>query len=823
MKKNANVVIIGAGIVGCSSAYHLAQLGWKDMLILDQGDLFHTGGSTSHAPGTLFQLNPCRMMTGFSQYTHDLYDTLSVNGVKALERVGTLQLAHTKERLADMKRLVSLSKSMDLETTILSPQEAQDKLPILSIKNLKGALYTPSDGVGRAVVAAEAMANYVIEQQAGTFHGRTIVERFDIQNNTIKGVITNKGTVRCDKVLLCGGIWGPKLGDMLGINVPLQPTEHLYSKTNVIEALNRFSDNGQTEITLPSLRTQDYGCYYRQHYNMWGIGNYHHKPLSISAHDILPYEKDKRPPSKRPFTAELNDFAEQATAEMFPCTQGKGYSERFNGIFSFLPDGYPLIGESSQLKGLWSCEAVWIMHSGGAGKAIAEWMDQGRPSSDMHNADFNRFSDFRTRSQYVKVTSEQSYREVHDIIHPHQPLVHPVNLRRSPFYHITKSKGAEFFEINGWTRPQWFKGHEDLGYKHSLPDRTGWESEYWSTAQAQEHLAVRNKAGVFDLSAFTKIKIEGTDALAFLQKICVNDIDIPINHLVYTSAVNALGTIESDFTITRLGENEFFLLCGAAVGSSDLAWLKQNITDEQIYISDMTSSYAALGVFGPQAMAILREVTDEDISDTSFPYYTAKKITIHFAPVQALRLSYVGEAGCELYCPPEFAEQMLEKILSVGEKYGLIMVGNGAMDSLRMEKAYRAVGSDLNADYNPYQAGLGWTVKLNKAQDFIGKSSLAQLKEQGLRKKLCMMKLLDNTRYPIGGEPIMLEGKKVGYVTSTNSGYSVGYHLAFGYLPIELSAIGTQLAIEYFGRLLPVEVCKQVQYDAKNERMKTSA
>ena len=820
MQNSASLVIIGSGIVGCSAAYHLSKLGWKDILVIDQGELFHTGGSTSHAPGTLFQLNPSKMMTKLSKYTHDLYDSFSIDGVKAVERLGSLQLAHNPERWKELKRLHSISKSWDLETELLSAEETLRKLPILSSDKLIGSLSTPSDATGRAVIAAESMARKAIETGAVKFQGKTRVSGFDIRNGVVRGVITEQGNISCEKALVCGGIWGPSLGEMIGMNIPLQPLEHLYLKTNPLEELKEHSENGSLELKLPSLRAQDYGCYYRQHFDCWGIGIYNHKPLSLKSQDIRRHEDSVEMPSINPFTSNHLSAGENASQKLFPCIKEAGYSYKINGIFSFLPDGFPLMGEFPKVKGIWLCEAIWIMHSGGAGKAIAEWMTEGSPAEDLHEADINRFYEFQTRKEYVRVTSEQSYREVHDIIHPHQPMTDPINLRRSPFYQAMKSKGAVFFYAGGWARPQWFESNSELPYKNPLPSRNGWEAQYWSEIQAKEHLAVRQNAGLFDITAFAKFEIKGKDALTYLQKICVNQLDVPVGNIVYTALVNNKGMIECDLTITRREEETFLVVTGAGSGPRDLTWLRKHLSGERLSIIDLTSTYAGLGLWGPNSRKILEPITDESLTNEDFPFYTARTITINHVPVTALRISYIGELGWELYCPTEFGEHLYETICHEGEKQSMIQAGNGVYDSMRMEKGFRSLGSDLNADYNPYEAGLGWTVNYDKAADFIGKKSLSAIKESGTKKKLSTLVLKNNDVFILGKEPIFHGNKKIGYVTSTNTGYSVGKHILFSYLPIEFSKIGTELEVEYFEQRHKVEVTSQVLFDKKNTRMK---
>jgi glycine cleavage system T protein len=624
-------------------------------------------------------------------------------------------------------------------------------------------------------------------------------------------------------VLVCAGIWGPKVGRLAGVSIPLTPVEHQYVITTPLPELA-----GETrEIVHPILRHQDYAMYFRQHADCYGIGSYKHEPLLVEADDILNPQEAPVMPSVREFTPDHFAVAHAAAVELLPPLKGAEFSYTINGMFSFTPDGNPILGES-EVRGLWVAEAVWVTHGGGVGQVIAEWMAEGTPSVDLREADINRFHPHAHTPDYVRARGAQQYREVYDIIHPLQQMEHPRDLRLSPFYRRQEQLGAVFFESSGWERPQWFAVNESLLEGRDLPTRSGWEARYWSPIIGAEHLAVRERVGFFDLTPFTKLEVSGPGALAYLQKLAANEMDQPVGRVTYTAMLNARGGIKCDLTVTRLAQDRFLVITGVASGPHDLAWMKSHLPDDgSVHLADLTSTWCGLGVWGPSARDLIASVSENDLSDSAFPYLTAQPITIEAVPALALRISYVGELGWEIYTAAEYGARLCHTLAQAGNPLGAVPVGGGAFDSLRLEKGYRSWGADIHTDYNPYEAGLGFAVRLNKG-DFIGREALERSKAQGITRRLCCLTLEDPGKVVLGKEPILdgepfggAHGKQaLGYVTSANYGYTVGQSITYGYLPVEYAQEGTRVTVAYFDERYPATVAREPLYDPQNLKLK---
>ena len=814
MQENASLVVIGAGIVGCSAAYHLTRLGWSDIAVLEQGSLFETGGSTSHAPGLVFQTNFSQMMTGLARYTVELYSALELEEQPCFHPVGSMEIACTRERWEDFKRKCGAAHSWGVEAELLEPGAVADKIPLLDSSKIHGAYYAPGDGIAKPVRAAAALARATVP--GATFYDRTTVVGIEVEKGRVQAVLTDQGRLSTDKVLICAGIWGPRLGRMAGVSIPLAPMQHLYARTAPLTELA----GERREVVHPILRHQDAALYYRQVADCYGIGSYRHEPLLVDPDDLLSHAEARVTPSIMEFTPGHFEAALAATAALLPGLAGAELDYKINGLFSFTPDGMPLVGESSRVRGVWVAEAVWITHAGGVGRAVAEWMAQGTPGMDLREADLNRFAVFARTPDYVKTRGAQQYREVYDIIHPLQQIENPRQLRLSPFYERQRALGAVFFESAGWERPQWFEANEGLA--QSGVARSGWEARYWSPIQGGEHQALRQGVGLFDLSAFAKIEISGAGALEFLQYIAANQMDRPEGVVVYTSMLNKRGGIECDLTVTRLEDERFLVLTGGSTGARDLAWLRRQApTDGSVQIEDITSQYCGLGLWGPLAREVLQQVCDADLSNAAFPYFRARRLALGVLEVLALRVSYVGELGWEIYAPTEYGIALWDLLWAVGRTSGMIALGSGAFDSLRLEKGYRLWGADIHSDYNPYEAGLGWAVKLGKG-DFQGREELVRIRARGIQRQLCCMILDEPGAAVLGKEPIRAGEQVLGYVTSANYGYSVGKYIVYGYLPRAYAAAGTRVEVEYFDRCYSATVAREPLYDQEGLKLGSS-
>ncbi|MBI2460939.1 MAG: FAD-dependent oxidoreductase [Candidatus Rokubacteria bacterium] len=718
-------------------------------------------------------------------------------------------------RREDQKRRLGYARAWGLEVELLTPREAEAKLPLLDAGKIHGAYYVKGDGIAKAVRAAEAMARAAEARGAASFHGQTQVTGIEVANGRVRAVVTPEGRIAAEQVLVCAGIWGPRVGRLAGVSIPLTPCQHLYARTAPLPEL--AGEN--REVVHPILRHQDRSMYFRQQADGYGFGSYRHEPLLVDSDELPSRVTNGRMPAEMPFTPEHFQVAHAAAVELLPALRGVELVHRINGLFSFTPDGFPIIGESLEVRGLWVAEAVWITHAGGVGRAVAEWMAEGLPSWDLRECDLNRFHPHARTRAYIRARGAQQYREVYDIIHPLQQMEHPRNLRLTPFHRRFEEQGAVFFESAGWERPQWFEANTRL-LRGDEPPRSGWEARYWSPIQAAEHRATREAVALYDLTPFTKIEVSGPGALAFLERLAANRIDRPVGQVVYTSMLNQQGGIVCDLTVTRLGADRFLVVTGGFVGMHDLAWLRGHApADGSVHVADVTSQLCCLGLWGPRAREVLSRVTDDEISNEAFPYFTARSLRLDTVPVLALRVSYVGELGWELYAPTEYGLRVWDALWEAGRPYGLIAAGGGAFDSLRLEKGYRLWGTDIHTEYNPLEAGLAFAVRLDKG-DFLGREALLEVQRRGLTRKLCCLTLHDPAAVVMGKEPI-LDGERVlGYVTSANYGYTVGRGICYGYLPMAYAAEGTRVEVLYFDRRYRATVSAEPLYDPKMLKLK---
>ncbi len=815
MEDRANVVIIGAGIVGCSVAYHLTELGWRDIVVVEQGPLFETGGSTSHAPGLIYQVNFSKTMSQFAKYTVELYDSLSLNDEPCFHRVGGMEVAWTKERWEDLKRKSGAGRAWGLDVELLSGTEVRERVPVLSDR-IHGAMFSAGDGAAKQVWVTEAMAKKA-GQRGATFHGNTGVTGIAVSDGRVEAVETSNGTIRTDTVVAAAGIWGPRIGRMAGVPIPLSPMRHQYAHTVPIPELVGETD----EFRHPILRHQDEAMYLRQRADHFVIGSYRHEPLLVDADDILQHGEAPVMPSMMEWEPEIFESARAAAGELVPCLEGAELDRKVNGMFSFTTDGMPLLGESAEVKGFWSAQAVWITHAGGVGKAVAEWMVDGTPSLDMRECDIKRFHSHVHTSSYVKKRSAQQYREVYDIIHPRQQMEDPRGLRVSPFYGREQDLGAVFFEAGGWERPQWYEANAHLLADQDWPNRTGWDAQYWSPIIGAEHRAARERVGIFDSTPFTKLEVTGPGALPFMQYITGNQMDKPPGTVTYTPMLTETGGIKCDLTVVRLAADRFMVVTGGGLGMHDQAWVRSHLpSDGSAQVADVTGALSCVSVWGPRARELVQNVSDDDFSDQGFPYLAAKRVAIGDVSILAVRISYVGELGWELYVASENALRVWDTIWDAGQPLGITAMGLGALDSLRLEKGYRLWGAEIHTEYNPYEAGMGFAVRRNKG-DFLGRDALMEVRKHGVSRKLCCMTLEDPNRVVMGSEPLMDADQVVGYVTSADYGYSVHSSIVYGYLPAELANEGTTVDVLYFGQRFPATVVREPLFDPAGDRLKS--
>jgi glycine cleavage system aminomethyltransferase T/glycine/D-amino acid oxidase-like deaminating enzyme len=821
MRTQARVVVVGAGIVGCSAAYHLAQLGWKDILVIDKGPLFETGGSTSHAPGLIFQTHNAELMTNFARYTVKLLAALRYQDEPCLHPVGGIEIARTTERWLDLKRKQGGALSYGVEGHLLTAQEVKERAPLLDEHAIQGGFFTPGDAAVEGWQSAAALADLAMAQGV-EFVGNVEVLGIHAQNGRVRHVATSAGEIECEHVLLCTNVWASVLAGQVGVRFPLFGVEHRYVITEPLAALaieqrgrnEQRGRKGEREMAPhPILRHQDAALELRQLHDCFAIVNFRHDSLLFDAQSSIA-------PVEFTFSPESWEACRRASEELLPALVGAAYARQVSGFIAFSSDLFPIIGQTS-VRGLWAALGAWITHAGGVGKSIAELMVHGETEWDLREVDINRFHPHDYTRAYMRARIDRQRQELCHIAHPLQPLKTPRNVRQAPFHPRLVEQQAVFSTNAGWEAPQWYEANAPLleEYDAHIPHREGWAARHWSRIQGAEHLATRHRAGLYNLSAFTKLEVSGPGALSFLESICANRIDRPVGKIIYTSLCNSRGGIMADLTVSRLEEDRFWILTGGDAGPRDFAWIRQHAPIQgAITIRTVGGQYTTLGLWGPRARDILQSLVEEDISNEAFPFYTVRALNIECVPAIALRVSHVGELGWELYTPGEYGLRLWDLLWEAGRPYGLVAGGAGALDSLRLEKGHRLWGQDIHSEYNPYEAGLGRTVRLNKGY-FLGRDALAKAKDH-VQRKLCCMTLDDPDAVVLGKEPILADGRVLGCVTSANYGYSVGKYIFYGYLPHEYAVPRTKVEVQYFGRRYPATVTTEPLYDPRNERMK---
>jgi glycine cleavage system T protein len=796
---SARAVIVGAGIAGASVAHHLAERGWDEVVVIDQGPLWETGGSTSHAPGLVFQHNASHTMTRLAQWTVELLTRLG-----AFHPVGSVEVATTDERSAELDRRWARARGYGLDARLLDPAQVAELIPLIDTGAITGGLHVADDGIAKGVRAAQALC----ASDAIAAFGDCEVTGLLVEGGRAAGVCTALGEIRAEHVVIACGIWGPRVARLApGLSVPLVPVEHQLAYTAPLAQLA-----GETrEVVHPILRHQDHAMYFRQVADAYAIGNYRHEPRLA----------EPERPATLAFTPADFAAAREEAGRLLPALRGVELTRAFNGLMSFTPDGFPLLGESAAARNLWLAQAIWVTHGGGAGRALAELMTYGDALLDLHECDPQRFDAHGTSPSYWRARGAQGYREVYDVIHPRQQSEQARGLRTTPFYERQRELGAEFFESAGWERPQWYEANRELLSREEVLPHDEWAARYWSPIVQAEHRACRERAGVFDLTPFTKVEVRGPGALAFLQHLAANDVDKAIGTIVYTAMLSPRGGIMCDLTITRLSDERFWVVTGGAVGRHDIAWIRAHLPgDGSVTLTDLSSALCCVGVWGPLARELVGACSEDDLSA---PYMRATMLHVGHVPCRALRVSYVGEHGWEIYAPTEFGRALWDTLWDAGRPLGAVACGGGAYDSLRLEKGYRLWGQDIDEEHDPFEAGLGWLVRLNKDADFIGREAAARIAQRGAAQRLCCMITDDPAVMPVGKEPLLEGAEPVGYVTSAGYGATMGESILYGYLPARLAEPGTTLAVHSARADHPVTVVSEPRFDPDGVRLKDVA
>ncbi|MEV0382271.1 FAD-dependent oxidoreductase [Nonomuraea sp. NPDC050643] len=789
------LVIIGAGIVGCALADELTQRGWTDVTVVDQGPLFAAGGSSSHAPGLVFQTNPSKTMTEFAAYTVRKYLSLGV-----FRQVGGLEVATTPERWTDLRRKHGWAESWGVEARLVDAAECAGLWPLLDRDRVLGGFHVPGDGLAAAVDCGEAQAARATERGARFLGGHTVIG-VEQRGGRVTGVaVVASGehrTIPADVVVCAAGFWGPSIGAMAGLTVPLLPLAHQYAKSGPLPALPEG----------PILRHQDRDLYFRRHGDRVGIGSYAHRPMPVTQAEIGP--KATTMPSVQAFTEEDFDPSWRDAVELMPALAESKYEDGINGVFSFTPDGFPLIGEAPHLDGFWLAEAVWVTHSAGVARALAEVLVDGRSGYDLHECDLNRFEQVQLSPAFIEERGRQNFVEVYDVIHPLQPMESPRPLRTSPFHPRQRELGARFLEAAGWERPHWFEANAPLLAGLAEPvlgaaRRDAWASRYWSPIAAAESHATRERVALYDMTPLKRIEVAGPGSAAFLQRMTTNNVDKKPGSVTYTLLLDVKGGIRSDLTVARLDEHTFQV---GANGNLDLDWLTRHAPGG-VRVRDLTPATCCVGVWGPLARELVQPLTDMDLSHEGLRYFNCRSGYIGHVPVLALRVSYVGELGWELYTTADMGLKLWDTLWAPGLA---VAGGRAAFNSLRVEKGYRLWGVDMTTEHDPYEAGLAFAVKADK--DFIGRDALSI---EVTRKLVPLL----SAEVVMGKEPVRHGGRTVGYVTSAAYGHTIQRPIAYAWLPAELAEPGTHVEISYFGRRVPAEVAAEPLYDPGMEKIR---
>ena len=782
----ARIVIIGGGAVGCSIAYHLAKLGQRDVVVLEKSGLTH--GSTWHAAGLVGQLRSKRNLTRLMQYSAQLYGRLEAETGQATEwkPVGSLRLASSRERWSELKRMATTARSFDFELHTLSPKEAQEKFPLITLEGVVGAVFVPNDG---SVEPSSLTMAYARGARAGGVRivEGVLVQGFEFDGRRVRRVLTDHGAIDCEIVVNAAGIWARDVAKMAGVQVPAGAVEHQYMITEKSDAIPR---------DLPTLRDPDNIFYLKPEPGALAVGGWERGTPTFGAAGV-PFSF-----GRELFQANqdrLEAFLLPA-AERLPILNELGIRTVINGPIPISPDGEPIMGLAPERDNFYvACGFTsGIAASGGAGKAMAEWIVEGEPGLDLWAFDARRFGSHHMSARYLAERSVDSYWRYYQIHYPIEELASARGGRRSPLYPLLAARNAVFGSRFGWERPNWFAppGTEPV-------DRPSFESRpNWFEPVADECRAARERAVLIDQSSFSKYEISGPGTFAALQRLAVNDLDKPAGALIYTQLCNERGGIEADLTFVRLDENRFYMVTGSAFGVRDTAWMARHLpADGSVTLQDLTSARATLNLAGPLSRRILEKVADGDVGNAAFPYMTARRLRIGYAPVLALRVTYLGELGWELHLPTEYAAHVYELLRATGEEFGLADAGYRAIDSLRLEKRYLYWGADITPDYTPYEAGLGFAVSLKKKDDFIGRAALEKAKAAGPKRRLITL-LVDAPVQLYGGEAIRRDGKVLGVTSSAGWGHTIGKAVAFGYVAAD-EASHADYEIEAFTRHHP--------------------
>ncbi len=810
LPSHAQIVVIGGGIIGCSTAYHLARDHKADVLLLESGKL--TNGSTWHAAGLVGQLRSSASITQVLKYSVELYETLEAETGLATgwKQNGGLRLACNEERWTEIRRQATTAHSFGLEMHLLTPEETGKLWPLMDCSDLVGAAFLPTDGQASPSDITQSLA------KGARLHGANLLEGvkvtgFNITDGAVDAVHTDQGTIRCDKVVNCGGMWAKEIGRMAGVSVPLQPVRHQYM---VSEKLDGVASD------LPTLRDPDRRIYFKEEVGGLVMGAYEPNPISWA---------DDGVPENFEFQLLDSDWdhfeptMEQALARI-PSFEHAGIKQLINGPESFTPDGTYIMGEAPEVRGFFvgaGFNAFGIAAGGGAGWSLASWVMTGEQPLDLWSVDIRRFSSLHHDNSWVRERTLEAYGKHYTIAFPHEE--HESGRPRivSPLYERLAERNACFGSKLGWERPNWFAP------KGVAPkDVYAMGRQNWFDHVAEEHRACRERVALFDQSSFAKFELRGNDAEAALSWICANDIAKPPGRITYTQLLNTRGGIECDLTVARLDHDVFYIVTGTGFRSHDAAWIRQHIQPGlDAELLDVTEEFGTLSLFGPNARDLLASVTEADVSDAAFPFAHLRNIEIAGHEVRAMRITYVGELGWELHMPIDATGDVFDSLMAAGDAFGIAPVGYRALESLRLEKGYRAWGSDITPNDSPFEAGLGWAVKLRSNAPFLGREACEGFAAGPLVKRMACFTIDDPAIVLVGRETILRNGEPVGYLSSAGFGYTVGKPIGYGYVRnasgVDDDFLATgEYALEVATEIVPCDLHTKALYDPQMKRVR---
>ncbi len=812
----ARAVVIGAGIVGNSVAYHLHQQGWRDLVLIDKGPFPNPGGSTGHASNFIFPVDHSKEMTALTADSVRQYKELGV-----FTRSGGIEVARTEERMQELQRRMSSAASWGIEgASIVTPAEIREMVPFVDARILAGGFYTEGVGVVDSLRAGTLMRERAQAAGALTALANTEVLGIDVERGRVQRVRTTRGDIEAEVVVIACGVWSPKIARMAGASIPLTPAVHQMIDVGPVP---RFAD-AKSHIEYPIVRDMDTNMYERQDGAGLEIGSYAHRPILHDPEEIPSVEEAALSPTEFPFTQA--DFEQQMEHALELCPEivgdeSVGVKYAINGLLSLTPDGLPLLGETPEVKGLWSVAAVWVKEGPGIGKAVSEWMAHGESEIDLHSSDIARFWEHQKTRAHVRARAAEGFNKTYGIVHPGEQWASNRDVRLAPFHARERDLGAVFFEAAGWERPHWYESNAPLleEYGDRINRREAeWDARWWSPIINAEHLALRDRAGMVDLTAFAIFDISGPGALAAVQGVAVRQMDVPVGRVVYTPILSPGGGFKADLTIMRIGDDVFRVVTGGAHGAADRKWFSDHLPPDAV-LTDVTSAWTTLGLWGPRARDILASLTRDDVSHEGFRFGTCRTIELDTLGVLASRISYVGDLGWELYVPIEQGAKLWDMVWEAGRPHGIAPVGIGVYGTTgRLEKCYRAFGFELESEYNVCEAGMAGPKV--KDEDFVGRDAHLRHREEEPAAVMCTLTVDDHMsksgvkRYMLGREPILTrdgapltdrKGRR-SYVTSAGAGPSIGRHILMAYLPPEHAREGAELAVEYLGERYPVTV-----------------